>query len=290
MSEPVSSQPPSPPQPRSSTPVEARPVDADRPAVGFEVTGTVATLTMDQPETRNALTPELLGGLRDGLARAEGDPAVRVIVIAQRGPVWCAGADLRNNPGSGAGPARSVGVDGLPGVLTAIAASSLPVIAVLRGHALGGGVGLAAVCDVSIATHSVLLGFTEVRLGVIPAVVSVVCLPKLKRGDALELFLTGARISAARAAAVGLITTAVDAGRLDATVARYVDLLVRGGPRALAAAKALVYDRTQRAPDDAYAAMSALSTRLFASDEAVEGRAAFADKRPAAWVPDDPTP
>jgi methylglutaconyl-CoA hydratase len=253
-------------------------------SVRYSYAAGVATLTMDEPATRNALTPGILAGLAAGLARAEADPAVRVVVVTHTGPTWCAGADLRAAP-AGDPAAPAVGVGGLPAVMEAISRSPLPVVARLAGHAMGGGVGLAAVCDLSVAAETVLIGFTEVRIGVAPAVISVVCLPKLRRGDALELFLTGERISAARAAEVGLITRAVPAAELDAVVDHYVGLLLAGGPRALAAAKALVYDVPSMPADTAYRDLGVLSAGLFASEEGVEGRAAFRDKRPAAWIP-----
>ena len=274
------------------------------PAVRYEMAGGVATLTLDQPATRNALTPEIIEGLAAGLARAEADPAARVVVLTHTGPAFCAGADLRAGPapaaaGGVAGPppaaaggvvgasraASAVGVDALPAVMTAIARSPLPVVARLHGHAIAGGVGLVACCDLSIAADNVLFGFAEVRIGVAPAVISVVCLPKLRRGDALELFLTGERIPASRAAELGLITRAVRPEDLDRTVDRYVEQLLAGGPKALAATKALVYDVPRLAPETAYVQLAELSAGLFASEEGTEGRAAFREKRPAAWVP-----
>jgi Enoyl-CoA hydratase/carnithine racemase len=115
------------------------------------------------------------------------------------------------------------------------------VVARIAGHCVAGGIGLAAACDLSIADGAARFGFTEVRIGVAPAIISVVCLPKLRRADALELFLSGERITAARAAEVGLITRAVPAADLDAEVAAVVARLLAGGPSALAAAKRLVY-------------------------------------------------
>jgi methylglutaconyl-CoA hydratase len=253
-------------------------------AVHYELVDGVVTLTMDQPATRNALTPELLDGLAGGLARAATDPTARVVVLTHTGPAFCAGADLRAET-SGSRAAPAVGVGGLPAVMEAIVRSPRPVIARLAGHAMGGGVGLAAACDISVASEAAELGFTEVRLGVAPAIISVVCLPKLRRGDALELFLTGQRIPAARAAEVGLVTRAVPAADLDATVGHYVELLLAGGPRALAAAKALVYDVAGMPADTAYHDLGILSAGLFASEEGAEGRAAFRDRRPAAWIP-----
>jgi methylglutaconyl-CoA hydratase len=263
------------------------------PAVRYEVGGGVARLTMDRPAIRNALTAEIVAGLAAGLARAEADPEARVVVLSHTGPAFCAGADLRATapaaaaeppaPG-GAAAASTAAVRGLPAVMEAIARSPLPVVARLHGHALAGGVGLAAACDLSVASDNVLFGFTEVRIGVAPAVISVVCLPKLRRSDALELFLSGERITAARAAAVGLITTAVPLDELDATVARYVRALLAGGPKALAATKRLVYDVPGLPPEVAYEQLAELSAGLFASDEGTEGRAAFRDKRPPAWT------
>jgi methylglutaconyl-CoA hydratase len=155
----------------------------------------------------------------------------------------------------------------------------------IDGHAVAGGVGLAAACDISIARDDVLLGFTEVRVGVIPAMISVVCLPKMRRGDALEAFLRGNRFPAPRAAELGLITRAVPAERLDAEVAEVVDDLRRGGPVALGLAKQLVYDVPSLTADDAFRVTAERSAALFSSDEAREGMSAFLEKRRPAWAP-----
>lgn len=247
-------------------------------AVRYAVAGRVATLTMDQPHNRNALTPALLNGLADGLAAAVADAAVRVIVLTAAGPVFCAGADL-----SGGGSAAVAPRAGLTDVLAAIQDSPKPVLARIGGHCMGGGVGLAAACDISLASDTVRFGFTEVRVGVAPAMISVVCLPKLRRGDALELFLSGERISAERAAAVGLITRAVPADALDAEAAAMTDRLLAGGPSALAAAKRLVYTVPGMARDEAFTWTGELSRTLFGSAEAAEGMAAFREKRPPSW-------
>ena len=201
-------------------------------AVRYAVTDAVATLTMDQPHNRNALTPALMAGLAQGLEAALADEAVGVIVLTNHGPAFCAGADLSG--GSPAGPAggkrRTARRDGLADLLAAIQDSTKPVVARIAGHCMGGGVGLAAACDISIAEDMAKFGFTEVRVGVAPAIISVVCLPKLRRADALELFLSGERISAARAAEVGLITRAVPAADLDGEVVTVVGKLLAGRP------------------------------------------------------------
>jgi enoyl-CoA hydratase/carnithine racemase len=249
-------------------------------AVRYELAGAVATLTMDQPESRNAMTPALLNGLGDGLAAASADPSVRVVVLTNTGPAFSAGADL-----SGRRRAETPRFS-LADVLAAIQDSPRPVVARIAGHCLGGGVGLAAACDLSVASDDVRFGFTEVRLGLAPAVISVVCLPKLRRADALELFLTGERIPAARAAAVGLITAAVPAGDLDSSLHALVAKLMAGGPAALAAAKQLVSEVPGLDRPAAFAHATGLSEALFASGEAAEGMAAFREKRSPSWVPE----
>jgi methylglutaconyl-CoA hydratase len=262
----------------------------DEAAVRYAVTEAVATLTMDQPHNRNALTPALMAGLAQGLETALADEAVGVVVLTNPGPAFCAGADLSG--GSPAGPAggkrRGARRDGLADLLAGIQDSSKPVVARIAGHCVAGGIGLAAACDISIADDAARFGFTEVRIGVAPAIISVVCLPKLRRADALELFLSGERISAARAAEVGLITRAVPAAGLDAEVVAVVAKLLAGGPSALAAAKRLVYTIPGMDREAAFTRTTEVSQALFASAEAAEGMAAFREKRLPSWAPPSP--
>ena len=218
--------------------------------------------------------------LGDHLATAEADESVRVIVLSNVGNVFCAGADLKGY--ASAEPRHSL-VD----VLDSIVECPKPVIARIAGHCTGGGVGLAAAADISIVTTNALFGFTEVRLGVCPAVISVVCLPKLRRADASELFLSGERIPAARAAAVGLVNYAVETSELDAKVDAIVGKVVCGGPNALAASKQLIARVPQMSRAEAFDWTAPLSQQLFRSDEAHEGIGAFRERRDAAWVPED---
>lgn len=247
-------------------------------AVRYEVTDGVATLTLDQPDNRNALTPLLLDGLGESLAEASADGSVRVIVLTNNGPAFCAGADLK---GGGLAPAKY----DLPSILMSIQDSPKPVVGRIAGHCMGGGVGLAACCDLSIAAPDVMFGFTEVRIGAAPAIISVVCLPKMRRADALELFLTGERIRAARAAEVGLITSVAGDEGLDAATAAAVSKVLAGGPAALAAAKRLIFDVPGLERAEAFSRTAQISRDLFASDEAAEGMAAFREKRSPSWVP-----
>ena len=245
--------------------------------VHLHVADGVGTITLDSPANRNALSAQLRAELRDRLEKAIADAAVRAIVLTHTGPVFCAGMDLKESRSGGGGH----GVMEFPTILDLIWTSPTPVVARLAGPARAGGTGLVAACDLAVATDSTTYAFTEVRLGLVPAVISVVLLPRLNRPAAHELFLTGETFSAARAVEIGLLTAAVPAGSLDAEVARYVDMLRLGAPSALAATKQLLRPEsfTER-----FAAMQELSARFFAGEEGQEGARSFAEKRPPSWA------
>ncbi len=253
-------------------------------AVQYQTSGPVATITLARPESRNALSPAVLAGLHASLGAAIADANIRAAVITNTGPVFCAGADLAGGGGVAGGENP-----GLPEVLAAIQDAPKPVIARIAGHAFGGGVGLAAACDLSVAANSSRFGFTEVRVGVAPAIISVFCLPKLSRGEALELFLTGERFDANRAAASGLINLAVPDDALDQTINGLVQRILLGSPAAVAAAKRLVYTVPQLPRDEALAVTATLSQQLFASPEGQEGMAAFRERRIPSWVAGEST-
>ncbi len=254
------------------------------PAVLLDVVDGVGTITLNRPENRNALSAELVEGLESQLDAALADPAVHVIVLTGRGTVFCAGADLKERR------TVSTGTDGddLPAfvrVFEKIQASPKVVVGRLQGPALAGGLGLASVCDLTIAVDTAMFGFTEIRLGLTPAIISVVCLPKLSVADAAELFLTGERISAARAVEVGLINRAVPADQLDVALGELLSKLRLGGPNALGFTKALLRRVPQiQGQRVAFVEMAALSASLFASEEGIEGMTAFAQKRPPRWA------
>jgi methylglutaconyl-CoA hydratase len=240
------------------------------------VTAGVATITLNRPERRNALSAEMVDGLYDFLARLMADDDVRVVVLTSTGPTFCAGADLSADGQS----ARHEFAD----LLRAILDGPKPVIARVDGDCFGGGVGLAAACDVVVAREDARFAFTEVRLGVAAAVISVVCLPKLRRADASRLLLSGERIDGRRAAALGLITEAVPRADLDEVVDGFAQQLCLGGPGALAATKRLVEVVPTLPRDEAFACATGLSKELFASAEAAEGFAAFRERRPPSWA------
>ncbi len=238
----------------------------------------VATITLNRPDNRNALSAALVDSLGDHLTEAIADDGVRVIVLTNESHVFCAGADLS---GADAPEPRY----SLVALFELILDAPKPVIGRIAGHCMGGGVGIAAACDISVVTDEAKIGFTEVRIGVAPAMISVICLPKMRRADAMELFLSGERISAARAVEVGLLNRAVPSDELDAAVRAIVDNVLAGGPLALAAAKRLVTEVPSMGRDEAFAVTAETSAELFASEEAAAGMAAFREKRNAPWVP-----
>ena len=243
----------------------------------------VLTLTLSDEERRNALSRQLLSELVDAIDAAENDPRVRVILLTNRGSVFCAGANLSERS-SNSTPTESGRAIELSDLFLRIQKSPLPFVGRINGHCVAGGVGLAAVMDISVAIDTALFGFTEVRIGVAPSMISVVCLPKMRRGEASEAFLRGNRFSAHEAAQMGLINHALDVDALDVEINSILNDLLKGEPNALAAAKQLTTTVPAMSIEEAFRWATTLSLGLFASDEAREGMTAFLEKRPASWV------
>lgn len=255
-----------------------------------ETSGAVATITLDSPHNRNALSARLAAQLSDHLAAAVSDEAVRVVVLRHTGPVFCSGMDLREAsargagvPSAPAGTGSGGGLGALAAILETICTCPKPVIARVGGPARAGGVGLLAACDIAVAAETATFAFTEVRIGVVPAVISATVLPRLAAPAARELFLTGETFDAHRACRIGLVDAAVAADRLDDEVARYAGMLLRGAPQAIAATKRLLRRPPTGDLAEQLATLLELSARHFASTEAAEGLAAFAAKRPPRW-------
>ncbi|HEU5033472.1 MAG TPA: enoyl-CoA hydratase family protein [Mycobacteriales bacterium] len=247
--------------------------------VHLEVAQGVATVTLDSPHNRNALSAQLRRELDAHLARAFADDAVRVVVLTHSGTVFCSGMDLKEASGG------AVAGDEFPRILEAVWTSPKPVVARLGGPARAGGLGLVAACDIAVAADTVTFALTEVRIGVVPAIISVTVLPRLLPRAANELFLTGETFDAHRAVAIGLLNAAVPPEALDDEVRRYVDTLGLAAPRALAATKSMLRARRPESMSEDFAQMLELSARHFGSDEAREGMAAFLEKRKPRWVP-----
>ncbi len=239
--------------------------------VHLAVQSGIATITLDSPANRNALSAPLRAQLSDALDRSAADGSVRMVVLDHTGPVFCAGMDLTEPPDA---------VRELPSILQRIWTHPRPVVAKLAGHARAGGIGLLAAADVAVAAQGATFAFTEVRLGLVPAVISVPVLPRLLPHAAHELFLTGETFDAARAASIGLLNSAVPADQLDTEVDRYTAMLIKGAPEALTLTKQLLHAPTT-VPD--FPAMLELSAARFASAEAQEGIRAFAEKRSPSW-------
>ncbi len=259
--------------------------DLDQPTL-YEVEQTVATITLNMAERKNSLSNELVTSLGRNLEIAYADPEVRVIVLTNNGNTFCAGADLKSDKPGVPTPDDQDKQLTFVDIFNLILDGPKPVIGRIDGHATGGGVGLVAVCDISVMRDDAKFGFTEVRLGVAPAVISVVCLPKMNLADAMELFLTGERITPDRASEVGLINRSVKPTDLDAVVDNFVDLIRLGGPNAISAAKSIVRRVPAMNRQAAFDAMSIESQQLFRSEEATAGIAAFRDRQPAPWAQD----
>jgi methylglutaconyl-CoA hydratase len=243
----------------------------------------VTTMTLDSPANRNALSTPLMRELMRGLSAALTDPGVRVVVISHTGPVFCSGADLKET--AEARESGRIPAELLADLLAAIWEFPKPVLARVGGPARAGGLGLIAAADLAVCTREATFAFSEVRLGVIPAVISATVLPRLAPRAAAELYLTGDVFDGVRAAEIGLVSRAVEADGLDAAVSAYTDSLVRGGPLALAGTKELLRRRPAETVRADLAELSARSAGYFRSAEGREGVAAFRDKRPADWVP-----
>lgn len=247
--------------------------------VRYESAGEVATITLDSPATRNALSSALLAQLREALAGALSDPGCRVVVLTGADPAFCSGADLKESRTS---PGAAPGL--FPQVLQLIWDSHKPVVCRVNGSTRAGGIGLVAACDIAIASQSATFAFSEVRIGATPAIIAVPCLRRMEPRAAAEYFLTGETFDARRATEIGLLTGAVPKIQLDEEIARYTDLLLRGAPGALAATKRVLREAGSMPVATGLARMAELSAARFASEECRHGMAAFAEKRAPSWA------
>jgi enoyl-CoA hydratase len=248
------------------------------PLVRYGVAEAVATLTLDSPANRNALSTRLVAELEDGLTRATADPDVRAIVLSHTGTVFCAGADLTEATSGDPGSAPRL----LVNLMRAIVELPKPVVARADGHVRAGGLGLLGACDLAVAGPAATFAFTEVRLGLAPAVISLPLLPRLNPRAAACWYLTGATFDGAEAERIGLVTGhGPDA---DAVLAPYLEALRKASPQGLAETKRLVTAEVLRVFDRDGEELADLSARLFGSAEAQEGMRAFLERRPPSWA------
>lgn len=254
--------------------------------VQIEQRGAVVRVTLNRPDVRNAFNESLIQELTAWAESIRPGGPARVAVLSGAGKVFCAGADL-------AWMAKTVAYSHEENVRDARALSRMfeslnrlpiPLIGRIHGAALGGGIGLAAVCDIAVASEDAIFGFTEVKLGIIPAIICPFAIAKIGQSAARELFLTGARFSASRAREIGLVHSVADAADLDRIVEKHVNDLLSSGPRAVTAAKALIAAVAASDIDAATEHTAESIARQRVSLEGQEGMRAFLEKRTPAWI------
>ena len=253
----------------------------------LELDGPVARVWLDRPDVRNAFDGLMVTELRRTLFDLGTVDGVRVIVLGGRGPAFCAGGDLQWMKAA-VNFSRDENLreaQALADLFFTVYNSPKPIVARVHGAALGGGAGLVAACDVPVAALGTRFGFTEVRLGIVPAVISPYVIGKIGESAARELFLTGERFEAVRAAEIGLVRAAVPPEHLDAAVDGRVTELLQAGPRAVADAKALIREVAWRRVEDVQRYTVERIADLRVSAEGQEGMRAFLEKRKPSWVP-----
>ncbi|MBI3993924.1 MAG: enoyl-CoA hydratase/isomerase family protein [Candidatus Lambdaproteobacteria bacterium] len=252
----------------------------------YEVRDGAAWITFNSPSNHNALTDAFTAGFERAVQRAIGDDAARAIVLAGVGKTFCAGADLKNAGGSNVGrPGAKGGHPPFPNTLLTLWNSPKPVIGRVQGNAWGGGLGVVASCDYVIMAEGTRFAFTEVRLGLIPAVISVFCSRKMPYTHVAPMMLTGQRFDARRAFELGLAHEVVPEARLDERVQAIVNDVRECGPQAVAEVRKLLRAVTTHSVEEGLHYAEDAIARLFKSAEGSEGMAAFNAKRKPAWAP-----
>jgi methylglutaconyl-CoA hydratase len=235
----------------------------------------VATLTLDSPHNRNALSRQLVGELYDGLGRAEDDGDVKVVLVRATGRTFCSGADLSEAAGEGMEKSAGVLVD----LQRRIVTLAKPVVTRVHGNVRAGGIGIVAASDIAVSAADATYAFTEVRLGLTPAAISLTVVPRMTDRSVALTFLGGEVFDGTAAAASGLVTEAVPEEALDARVAEVCASLAKGNPQGLRETKQLVGRHLVERIDAQGADLAALSARLFGSDEAKQAMLAFLNRK-----------
>jgi methylglutaconyl-CoA hydratase len=251
-----------------------------------ECSDSVLRITLNRPTVRNAFDEEVIAAMTSA-AKAATDPSVRAVVLAGAGQSFCAGADLAWMTKAIAYTREENRRDAedLARMLELLDTLPVPLNARVHGAALGGGAGLVAVSDIAIAADDTVFGFTETKLGIIPAVISPYVLAKIGSSAARELFLTGRRFTAKRARRIGLVHRTVARSKLDETVDEYLEEVLTSGPRAVSAAKELLREIRGRRSEDVIGLTTTRIAEQRVSDEGQEGMRAFLEKRKPGWTP-----
>ena len=248
--------------------------------VRMSIAGQVATVTLDSPGNRNALSRRLGAQLTEHLTEADAHDDVRVIVLTHTGGTFCAGADM----GEAVRDGMERGTRALLDLLLTVVALPTPVLALVRGHVRAGGVGLVGACDLALVSDSSTFAFTEVRLGLTPAIISLTTRSMLSERDAAWLYLSGEVFDGPAAADYGLVTRSLPDAELAPALADVLATFASSSPQGLRETKALLNQpRLARIAEEGER-MVQLSSRLFGSDEAREGMSAFKERRPPRWA------
>jgi methylglutaconyl-CoA hydratase len=247
--------------------------------------GSVATVALARPEARNALNAALIAEITRCFGELAEDENVRVVVLTGEGPSFCAGADIgyMRDTASFSYEENLEDARRLAEMFRSVDELPKPVVAKVRGAAIGGGAGLVAAADVAVAEEGTRFAFSEVRLGIAPATIAPFVVRKIGLSRARALFLTGERFDAEEAREIGLVHEAVLGRDLDATVENLVSRLLQGGPEAQAAIKALLHQIEATEPLEALGLMTRLIAELRTSEEGQEGLGAFLEKREPRW-------
>lgn len=242
-------------------------------------------MALARPDARNALNAGLIGEIRRCMEELAEDDNVRVVVLTGEGDFFCAGADIgyMRDMANFSYEENLEDARNLAAMFGAVEECPKPVVARVKGAAIGGGVGLAAAADVSIAEEGTVFAFTEVRLGISPATIAPFVLRKIGYSQTKALFLTGERFDASRAYEIGLVHEVVSEEDLDAAVQEKVSGLLSGGPEALAATKALLRELRDAAPGEVTEITARRIAQLRTGEEGQEGLGAFLEKRKPAW-------
>jgi enoyl-CoA hydratase len=238
----------------------------------------IARIALDSPRNRNALSAALMTQVEEALAAAAADDGIRAVELTHTGSTFCAGADLAEARQGG----MATGTARLMGLLRQILTLPKPVVGSIDGHVRAGGMGLVGACDIAVAGPASTFAFSEVRLALAPAIISLTTLPRLSPRAAGRYYLTGETFDAPAAASMGLITEAV--ADIDAGTMAVLDALRAVAPQGLAQTKPLLTAELLARFDASGAELAAQSARLFASPDAAEGMAAFLAKRPPSWA------
>ncbi|MCA8944441.1 MAG: enoyl-CoA hydratase/isomerase family protein [Planctomycetes bacterium] len=246
----------------------------------------VLHVKLDRPDVRNAFNGTVVDELQNAFQLAGEDDTTRVVVLSGNGKSFSAGADLSwmREQAELDEVANAAGADRMARMFLAIARCPKPVVARIHGHALGGGSGLTAAADIAICSDETVFGLTEVKLGIVPAVISPFVMQKIGEGRARRLFLTGERFDGREAARIGLVSESVPEAELDGAVDHVVRELLGSGPAAVASAKELIRAVAKSSLEDAIPVTSDWIAKLRATPEASEGMSAFLEKRKPNWV------